>query len=142
MSNAQVFSIVNSLAALSWVALALAPARTWRIIRFAIPGVLAVLYIWYIIPGMQSGGGFDTLANVMTLFTREEAVLAGWIHYLAFDLFVGTWETEDALARGVSRILVVPCLALTFMFGPAGLLTYFAVRQTGKRREQAAVDGN
>ena len=135
MSNAQVFSIVNSLAALSWVALAVAPSRTWRVLRYAIPGVLAVLYIWYIIPGMQSGGGFDTLANVMTLFTREEAVLAGWIHYLAFDLFVGTWETEDALARGVSRLLVVPCLALTFMFGPAGLLAYFAVRQTGKRRE-------
>jgi hypothetical protein len=134
MNNAQVFSIANSLAALSWVALALAPARTWRIIRFAIPGLLAVLYIVYIIPGMQGGGGFDTLANVMTLFTREEAVLAGWIHYLAFDLFVGTWEAEDALARGVSRLLVVPCLALTFMFGPAGLLTYFAVRQTGKQR--------
>ena len=137
MDNAQVFSIANSLAALSWVALAVAPARTWRIIRYAVPGLLAVAYIWYIVPGMRGGeGGFDSLANVMKLFTREEAVLAGWIHYLAFDLFVGTWETEDALSRGVSRFLLVPCLALTFMFGPAGLLMYFLVRQTGKGRSE------
>jgi len=137
MDNAQVFSIANSLAALSWVALAVAPARTWRIIRYAVPGLLAVAYIWYIVPGMRGGeGGFDSLANVMKLFTREEAVLAGWIHYLAFDLFVGTWETEDALGRGVSRFLLVPCLALTFMFGPAGLLMYFLVRQTGKGRSE------
>jgi hypothetical protein len=135
VDNAQVFSLANSLAAISWVALAVAPARTWRILRFAVPGLLAVAYIWYIVPGMRGGeGGFDSLANVMKLFTREEAVLAGWIHYLAFDLFVGTWETEDALGRGVSRFLLVPCLALTFMFGPAGLLVYFLVRQTGKDR--------
>lgn len=133
MDNAQVFSLANSLAAISWVALAVAPSRTWRILRFAVPGLLAVAYIWYIVPGMRGGeGGFDSLANVMKLFTREEAVLAGWIHYLAFDLFVGTWETEDALNRGVSRFLLVPCLALTFMFGPAGLLVYFLVRQSGK----------
>jgi hypothetical protein len=135
MDNAQVFSLASSAAALSWVALAVAPSRTWRIIRYAIPALLAVAYIWYIVPGMRGGeGGFDSLASVMKLFAREEAVLAGWIHYLAFDLFVGTWETEDALARGVSRFLVVPCLALTFMFGPAGLLMYFLVRQTGKGR--------
>lgn len=134
MDNAQVFSIANSVALLSWVALAVAPARTWRLLRFAVPGLMAVAYIWYIVPGMRGGeGGFDSLANVMRLFTREEAVLAGWIHYLAFDLFVGTWETEDALARGVPRLLLIPCLALTFMFGPAGLLAYFAARRTAGR---------
>jgi hypothetical protein len=137
VDNAQVFSIASSAAALSWLALAVAPSRTWRIIRFAVPGLLAVAYIWYIVPGMRGGeGGFDSLASVMKLFTREEAVLAGWIHYLAFDLFVGTWETEDALSRGVSRFLLVPCLALTFMFGPAGLLMYYLVRQTGKGRSE------
>jgi hypothetical protein len=69
-----------------------------------------VAYIWYIVPGMQGGeGGFGSLADVMKLFAREEAVLAGWIHYLAFDLFVGTWEAEDGLGRGVSGFLLVPC---------------------------------
>jgi hypothetical protein len=77
----------------------------------------------------------------MQLFTREEAVLAGWIHYLAFDLFIGTWEIEHALARGVSRFLLILCLALTFMFGPAGLLTYFAVRPTARPSGSCYLNG-
>jgi len=137
VDNAQIFSLATNIAAISWLALAVAPSRTWRILRYAVPGLLAVAYIWYIVPGMRGGeGGFDSLASVMKLFAREEAVLAGWIHYLAFDLFVGTWEAEDGLARGVSGFLLVPCLALTFMFGPAGLLIYYLVRQTGKGRSE------
>lgn len=55
-------------------------------------------------------------------------LLAGWVHYLAFDLFVGTWEVQDAVKNSVSHLLVIPCLLLTFLFGPIGLLSYFAVR--------------
>jgi hypothetical protein len=55
-------------------------------------------------------------------------LLAGWTHYLAFDLIVGSWEVRDARERGISHWLVVPCLALTFMFGPVGFLAYQALR--------------
>jgi len=57
----------------------------------------------------------------------------GWIHYLAFDLLVGRWETQDAAARGIPAWLVVPCLALTFMFGPAGWLLYVGLRTVHAR---------
>jgi ABA4-like protein len=56
------------------------------------------------------------------------ALLAGWTHYLAFDLFIGGWEVRDAQARGIPHLLVVPALVLTFLFGPAGLLLYLAIR--------------
>ena len=52
----------------------------------------------------------------------------GWIHYLAFDLFVGAWEVRDAQARGIHHLLVIPCLFLTLMAGPGGLLLYWAIR--------------
>ena len=55
-------------------------------------------------------------------------LLAGWIHYLAFDLFVGSWEVRDAQERGIPHLAVVPCLLLTFMFGPAGWFLYNLVR--------------
>ena len=55
-------------------------------------------------------------------------LLAGWIHYLAFDLFIGGWETRDAVRNGIPHLLVIPCLLLTFMLGPIGLLAYFALR--------------
>jgi hypothetical protein len=60
-------------------------------------------------------------------------LLAGWIHYLAFDLFVGSWEARDARQRGVPHLALVPCLALTFLFGPAGWLLYGAVRSRFNR---------
>jgi hypothetical protein len=54
--------------------------------------------------------------------------LAGWIHYLAFDLLVGIWEVRDSHERGVPHWLVIPCLFFTFMLGPIGFLLYCAVR--------------
>jgi hypothetical protein len=57
-------------------------------------------------------------------------LLAGWLHYLAFDLLIGNREVQDARERGVPHFLVVPCLALTFLFGPAGWLLYRSVSAT------------
>jgi len=65
---------------------------------------------------------------VMKLFTNEWAALAGWIHYLAFDLFVGCWEVRDAQAKNISHWYVIPCLILTFLFGPIGFLLYSILR--------------
>jgi hypothetical protein len=65
---------------------------------------------------------------VTALFTNAWLLLAGWLHYLAFDLLIGTWEVRDAQERGIPHALVVPCLFLTFMFGPAGWLLYVTLR--------------
>ena len=73
-------------------------------------------------------GGFDSLANVEKLFQTRDLVLAGWIHYLAFDLFIGAWEARTARAERIPFVVVVPCLALTFLFGPAGLLAFQSLR--------------
>ncbi len=59
-------------------------------------------------------------------------MLAGWIHYLAFDLFVGSWEVSDARANGIHHLLVVPCLLATFMAGPIGLALYFAIKYASR----------
>jgi hypothetical protein len=61
-------------------------------------------------------------------FSAPHIVVAGWIHYLIFDLFVGAWESRDAVRRGVPLWLVIPCLLGTLMFGPLGLLLYLTVR--------------
>ena len=66
--------------------------------------------------------------TVAKLFSNRWLLLAGWIHYLAFDLFIGAWEVRDAQDLGISHFIVIPCLLLTFLFGPAGLLLYFVIR--------------
>ncbi len=133
------FTLGNRVALLGWIVLVIAPR--WRpasraICGGAIPLLLAVAYIVLIVtrwPGQ--GGGFGSLAGVAQLFSDRGLLLAGWLHYLAFDLFIGAWEVRDATRRQVPHALVVPCLALTFLFGPAGLLLYFSVRSLAGRRE-------
>jgi hypothetical protein len=73
-------------------------------------------------------GGFGSLADVATLFSKQELLLAGWVHYLCFDLFIGAWEVRDSQRHGTPHLLVIPCLLMTFMLGPIGLLFYFAIR--------------
>lgn len=126
-----IFSVCSTAAGIGWLLLVLAPR--WRPTQVAtstvIPLGIAALYLGLIVRYLpEAEGGFGSLAEVATLFGHPGALLAGWIHYLAFDLFIGSWETRDAARRGVPHLLVVPCLILTFLFGPIGLLAYFAVR--------------
>jgi hypothetical protein len=95
-----------------------------------VPSLLAVAYVIVVAAQMPgSEGGFSSLAGVGLMFDNPWMLLAGWIHYLAFDLFIGGWEVRDAQARGIPHLLVVPALVLTFLFGPAGLLLYLAIRR-------------
>ena len=64
----------------------------------------------------------------MPLFTSPEIALAGWVHYLAFDLFVGAWEVRTARREAIPHLLVLPCLVLTFLFGPVGFLLFLGLR--------------
>lgn len=134
MTPQQIFPVVNLIALLAWVALAVLPRQRWvakTIAGLAVPAVLAVVYAALIVLNWGGPGSFSSLDGVARLFSNPWLLLAGWVHYLAFDLLVGAWEVQDARARGVSHLLVLPCLFLTFMFGPAGWLLYQGVRRTG-----------
>ncbi len=132
MSPNQIFSITNVAALCCWLLLIVFPGRAWvnRLVAgVAVPAAFAALYS--IIIAMHffgSEGGFSSLPDVARLFMNPWLLLAGWIHYLAFDLLVGSWEARDARERGVNHLFVIPCLIMTFMFGPAGWLLYLGVR--------------
>jgi hypothetical protein len=128
----QVFSSVNLIAIAAWIALMILPGRRWVtgiVTSTVVPLLFAIVYVAIVATTFgRTPGGFSTLADVASLFSNPWALLAGWIHYLAFDLLIGTWETRDAREHGVPHLLLVPCLLLTFLFGPAGWLLYRGVR--------------
>ena len=141
MKAEQIFSMANMIALIAWALLIVAPR--WIVTRKivlsgAVSLLLSAAYLVLIVAFFGSSeGGFGSLAGVMRLFTNEWVVLEGWIHYLAFDLFIGAWETKDAQAKNISHWLVVPCLILTFTLGPIGFLLYgvlrlFAAKETEK----------
>ena len=138
MTPDAVFSIVNPLALVSWILLAVLPRQQWVrrwVVALGVPLLLAATYTILIAASWAgSRGGFSTLGAVAELFANRWLLLAGWVHYLCFDLLVGSWEVEDAQLRGIPHLLVVPCLVLTFLFGPAGWLLYRAISAPYGRR--------
>lgn len=131
MTPELIFQWVNLIALAAWVTLLVRPRhpQTLRWVGQAVPMLFALIYVVLIAMRIgRSGGNFSTLAGVATLFQDPWILLAGWIHYLAFDLLIGVWETRDAATRNLPHWRIVPCLFLTFMFGPAGWLLYLCVR--------------
>ena len=132
MTADQVFSIANAVALCAWILLVVLPRQQWVygiLAPIAMPAFFALIYVAIIVTQWKgSAGGFSSLSAVGILFSQPWLLLAGWVHYLAFDLFVGRWEVRDARERGIPHLAVVPCLLLTFLFGPAGWLAYAALR--------------
>ena len=134
-----IFSAANMVAMAGWIALLVAPRMrlvTWHLAGLAIPTLLAALYTvllaWHA-PGAE--GGFSSLADVAALFRTEGVLLAGWVHYLAFDLFIGAWICRRGATEGMNPWLVRLCLPPTFLAGPVGLLLFLGLRAAISRRE-------
>ena len=144
MNPELVFSAVGILSMCGWLLLVASPfIPDWsdKISGLFIPAALSVGYVVLavlfpsVVDGSGDGsgdGGFGSLADVATLFSQQEALLAGWIHFLAFDLIVGAWMCRVARREAIKFYWVLPCLPLTFLFGPAGFLAFCLLRITSK----------
>lgn len=138
MTPDSLFSIVSAAVLPGWLALACAPLGRARMVLAArvIAVLLAGLYVSLLVTGLAgegppAGAGFSTLDGVRLLLSSPQALLAGWVHYLVFDLWVGSWEAED---NSLPHWQLLPCLALTFLAGPTGLLLYHLLKAGRKAR--------
>jgi hypothetical protein len=138
MNLETLFSVAGVLAMAGWLVLfasPLIPHWSDRISGYIIPLLLSVGYVTLILVFPSVGdGGFGSLAEVMDLFSNPNAMMAGWVHFLAFDLLIGTWICRTARRDGMRFWLVAPCLPLTFLFGPAGFLIFSTVRILGRAK--------
>jgi hypothetical protein len=133
-----VFKICNSIAPFGWLLMIVAPK--WKftkaiILSGILPLMLGLIYLVLIILFFGEGeGDFSSLQGVMKLFTSPWGVTAGWIHYLVFDMFIGSWELSNGQKNNIPHYLLIPCLLLTFFFGPIGLIMYFLIRATKTKK--------
>jgi hypothetical protein len=137
MDGELILKVLNVPVLLGWAAMVLAPrARVtrWVLESDVIPLMIGAVYLALVAPHLPGLlGQFDTLEHIGAALQRPGMLLAGWIHYLAFDFLVGRVVLADAQRRGIPHLLVVPCLLLTFMLGPTGYLAYAAVRLLTRR---------
>jgi len=142
MTPELVFNMSSAFALVGWVVLVFLPwwpAAVEGVARTLVPGLLSIAYAAIILPFMF-GNGFGSLASfdgVVSLLGQPWLFVGGWLHYLAFDLLVGTWQVTTARSEGIPHYAVVPCLLLTFILGPVGFLLFLAVRWMLGRRSAA-----
>jgi hypothetical protein len=131
MTPDTLFSLSSALVLPAWLILIFAPRR-WSLLNaipaYLVPLLLSALYTVLILSHFsQAGGGFGSLSDVRQLFTNDMVLVAGWVHYLAFDLFIGSWSVAMMDRAGVSRIVQGFILPTIFLFGPAGFLLALAI---------------
>ncbi len=129
-----VYRVANFCAVIGWIVLVLAAMFGWRraLTRFCgtlVPLLLAAAYLVLLVT--HWGGSqvdFTSLTGVAALFRQPATVLAGWLHFLAFDLLVGVMVVDRFLDDRMPRILLLPVIPLVFFFGPVGWLAFQAIR--------------
>jgi hypothetical protein len=131
-SLSNLYKLVNVVAAIGWVILIFLP--NWDLadsaIKYGIVVGLSVFYIYvlFITKDIKNEvfpkGNFTSLEGVINLFKNPRNLLAGWVHYLAFDLMLGIYIKTQANEIGMSHFLQIPCFILTFMLGPIGYLLF------------------
>ena len=135
MALETIFSLCSGLAMVGWLGLVFlskSPVARELLPSVIIPVLLGVTYTYLMFSfrGVAPAeGGFGTLAEVKALFSVDALLLAGWIHYLAFDLFIGAWIVRDSQTHHLRHWLVIPCLFFTLMTGPFGLLIYLLLKR-------------
>jgi hypothetical protein len=131
LSPGEAVSLGNQMALAGWVFLIFLPRYDAIVLvpKYLIPLALCLLYPLFFLPHFAgSGGGFGSLDAIRTLFANDHVLAAGWLHYLAFDLFVGAWIAQDADRLRCPRSIQAGLLVMTFMFGPLGLALYLVAR--------------
>jgi len=141
MTPDQVFSIVNLTAFLAWVYLigvARWTPRVFAVMRYAIPIFFALVYVTCLfLAEPNDEAGYQSLAEVTAIFSQPWVIVGAWIHYLAFDFFVGAWILATSKAEGIGHRWVVIPMILTFMLGPVGLLLFLILLGFRKRPRKA-----
>ncbi|MFM9852894.1 MAG: ABA4-like family protein [Sphingomonadaceae bacterium] len=132
LTPVQIVEWGNLFALPGWIILIFFPRQWTAFFRF--PEMVVPLVLGFVYGGVMLSifgrvdGGFGSFAEIKALFLSDHMIAAGWIHYLAFDQFVGAWIARRADEIGLPRLIQAPILALTFMFGPAGYALFILAR--------------
>jgi Domain of unknown function (DUF4281) len=138
------FRLSNLLVLPFWALMILLPRWRWtrRIMRSPfVSAAPALIYAALVLPRLGTiwpAIARPTLTAVAALFGSPEGATIAWVHFLAFDLFIGRWIYLESEDRRLSALLTAPVLFLTLMLGPLGFLIYFVIRarEAAKRGTQ------
>lgn len=135
----EVFSIVSLIVLFGWVPMLGFPKWKYSILtaRSVVAVILGLFYmygVFFIFSDPSDFMKFQSLDGLYELFMNKTAVLVGWIHYLTFDMLVGSLILEQGQKKGIKHGWLVPCMVGSFMLGPVGWLLYQGISQLKKNK--------
>ncbi len=137
----KVFSFSSALVMPFWFLMIVFPHWRWtnRVMQSVLVLVpVAVLYALLVLP--RFGNIFievanPTLSGISALLGTSDGATIGWVHFLAFDLFVGRWVYLDSREKAINAWIMAPVLFFCLMLGPIGLLLYLSVRLAYRKQQ-------
>ena len=97
--------------------------------------VLAAIDFYLIFEISKTGFNFFDVFNLylsidelLNLFSDKNYTILFWIHFLAINLFCGSWIVKDYQRISMPKSLVFIPIVLTYFIGPIGLVIYWFVR--------------
>ena len=69
-----------------------------------------------------------SLDNLYTVFATESFLVVFWIHFIAINLFLGSWMSRDGIKYSIPKILMSFSLILVYFSGPLGIVFYWFIR--------------
>jgi hypothetical protein len=139
MNLGLVFSLAGVPVIPLWLLMIFLPRWRWTALIVSRPWTYAPLAILYAVLVLPRFGEVaravvvnPSLETVAPLLATPAGATIAWVHFLAFDVFVGRWAYLDSREREVHPVVMAPVLGLIFLFGPMGFLTYLIARTTGR----------
>ena len=97
--------------------------------------ILSLIYLYLIYFFFVSGYDFQqnfslylSLDSLNQLFNEKAFLIIFWTHFLAINLFCGSWIVADSRKFSMSKILIFIPLIITYFTGPLGIFIYWLIR--------------
>jgi flagellar biosynthesis protein FlhB len=136
LTHNQVLHACNLGSLPAWISLVFLPRwRHTKTITLAIAVAYSLLYVVLAYVLFSEAmfavdlGSFSTTDGLSRMFSDATSALAGWAHFIVFDLWTSRFFVLDSVQSGVPHLAVVPCIIACMFFGPLGLLMYVAVKK-------------
>ena len=97
--------------------------------------ILSLIYLYLVyffyVTGYDFGQNFSlylSLDSLNQLFSEKGFLIIFWTHFIAINLFCGSWIVSDSRKFSMSKILVFFPLVITYFIGPLGVFIYWLIR--------------
>lgn len=135
------FGLFNLIALIPWSLMIFFPDQkiTGICIDKQIPVIMLssiylVLFFIQIFSSNNTIVDFMDFNSVKQAFSNDLIMLLGWVHYLAFDLFIGIYIFENMKKQLKMRLSLRIILSITLFLGPVGYLIYVLVGEKEIRK--------